>query len=102
MVRAVKSGGNGSFLWPKGCVSIEDVPIDLIGAIQQAFRILDWFDNMGNKEEIPPEWMWTLDKELDMWWEEVDRRRKENLPGGDKEPEGGMMSNELADELRRG
>lgn len=55
-------------------------------------------------EEVPPEWMWTLDHELELWFEEVERKREEKFgrgsSGDDDELPGEMMRNELADEIR--
>lgn len=55
------------------------------------------------KDEIPPRWMWTVDHDLDIWFEEVERKREEKFGTGgssDDEPAGPMMRNELADEIR--
>lgn len=53
---------------------------------------------------MPPPWMWPHDKELESWFDEVERAREEKygLSSGDKnddDDDGGgssMMSNELA------
>lgn len=103
MCRTARKGGNASLLWPEGCSSIEEVPIDLIRSVNHAFKILDWFENLM-KEEIPPEWMWPIDHELELWFEEVERKRDERYPShGDSsgdESGGHMMVNELAKDLR--
>jgi hypothetical protein len=102
LCRIVRKGGNGSLLWPESCSSIEEVPYDLVRAIEHAFRILDWHENLP-KEEIPPSWMWAVEHEIEEWFAEVDRKREEQRgasSSGDELPVGGMMTNELADEIR--
>lgn len=97
-----RKGGNGSLLWPKGCSSIEEVPYDLMKAVEHAYRILDWHENLP-AEEIPPSWMWPVAHEIDDWFEEVERKREDQqnaARSGDTLPETGMMSNELADQIR--
>ena len=68
---------------------------------KHGFKILDWYENLS-KDEIPPEWMWTLDHELDLWFENVEAEREKKYGGnsGEDDLPGGMMRNELADELR--
>lgn len=70
-------------------------------AIQQANRILDWHENLMG-EELPPEWMWHLEHELEAWFEEVDRKRKERFGSRDDDDDGDepkqvvpLMQNEL-------
>jgi hypothetical protein len=49
-------------------------------------------------DECPPSWMWPFEEELEIWFEEVDSKRKERY-GGTDASEGEsvpMMSNELA------
>lgn len=96
--RAARKGGNGSLLWPKGCETIEDVPADLVRAIQHAFKILDWHENLI-EEEIPPEWMWNLDHELEPWFERVDEDRKSKYGGG-QDTNKETMRNEYAAQFR--
>jgi hypothetical protein len=102
LCKVVRKSGNGSLLWPEGCETIEEVPYDLVKAIEHAFRILDWHENLP-KEEIPPVWMWAVGHEIEYWFEEIERKREEEAnarSSGDKVPEVGMMSNELADQIR--
>lgn len=73
----------------------------MVGAIEQAHRILDWQENL-TEDEMPPEWMWHVDDEVGPFLEEVFRVRREKM-GGDS---GGrevadMMSNELAEGRRK-
>lgn len=100
LCRAARKSGNGSLLWPEGCESIEEVPVEVIQAVEHAFKILDWYENM-TKDEVPPRWMWTVDHELDLWFEEVERQREEKYGGRSEDESAGMMSNELAEQLKR-
>jgi len=54
-------------------------------------------------EEMPPVWMWPLEWELDLWFEDVQRQRelRYNPDGADDREEPEMMHNELADRFRR-
>ncbi len=50
---------------------------------------------------MPPEWMWSLDEELNEWFKEVDSRRKEKYGIGASQDESTpMMTNDLADSRR--
>lgn len=51
---------------------------------------------------MPPEWMWPFDEELDIWFEEVDRKRKEKYGGGETSDisSEGMLTNEYARDRR--
>jgi len=55
---------------------IEDIPYDLMSAIEHANRIIDWQENLTG-DEIPPTWMWHLSSELETHFGEVERRREE-------------------------
>ncbi len=94
-----RRSGDGALLWPRDCVTAEDVPSELVRAVQHAFKILDWHEHLP-KEEIPPEWMWSVDHELELWFERVEREREANRPGGGGDTTAEMMTNELADEIR--
>lgn len=80
-------------MWPPDCRSVEDVPADLVIAIDQANSILIWHENLI-KEEIPPRWMWHLDWELEVWWMEIERARK-NSKEVDTREEYDYVKNEL-------
>lgn len=73
-------------------------------AVSQAHRILHWQENLIGTE-MPPEWMWPFEDELDEWFKEVERARKDKQgSNNDDDDDGdgaGMMSNEFAD-TRRG
>ena len=70
-------------LWPRGAKTMEDVPAELLGAIDHALLVLNWHENSIDKEEIPPQWMWHLDWELKDWWKKVEERRKDKYSGHD-------------------
>ncbi len=65
-------------------------------AIEHAQRVLGWQENLG-QDEMPPQWLWVVEDELETWFEDVDRKRKEKYgsPAEDTE-ESEMMSNTLA------
>jgi hypothetical protein len=71
-------------------------------AIEHAHRILDWQDNLSS-DEIPPSWMWIFEEELEIWFQEVEEKRKEKYGGGGSDSSDTtvpMMSNELAKERK--
>lgn len=78
---------------------VEDVPHDFTAALFHAHRILDWQENLM-EGEMPPEWMWPFEDELQIWFERVDEARKEKYGGGGSSSssgdEGLMMGNEMA------
>jgi hypothetical protein len=72
-------------------------------AIEHAHRILDWQQNL-QLEEIPPVWMWPFEEELEIWFDEVEEKRKDKYGGGggDSSDESvPMMSNELAKDRKK-
>ena len=54
---------------PKG-YNFSTIPTDLFNAIEQAFRILSWQENLS-KDEMPPEWTWNLDWEIEAWFKKI-------------------------------
>lgn len=78
---------------------MEDVSVDLTRAVEHAFKILDWHENLL-KEEVPPQWMWPLDHELDDWFKQIDKLRKEKYGNTESGESGEMMQNEYAEEYR--
>jgi hypothetical protein len=98
MVRASKASGNGAFLIP-GSSSIEEVPWDLASAIDHAIRVCSWQENLM-EDEMPPQWMWPFDLELEDWFSEVERARKAKY-GGDSDETSEMVSNEYSDRFKR-
>lgn len=68
-------------------------------AIAHAHRILDWQENLQS-EEMPPEWMWPFDEDLELWFEEVDRNRKEKYGGNADSSSEEMLENEYARDRR--
>lgn len=99
MVRAAKSSGNGAFLIP-GASSIEKVPWDLAAAVDHAVRVCNWQENLMS-EEMPPEWMWPFDAELEDWFSEVERARDAKYGTGDDREETNMMGNEYSERFKR-
>lgn len=63
--------------------------------LEHANTVLDWQENLS-KDEMPPSWMWPFAHELELWFEDVDQKRKEKhgIAGGDETVP--MMNNELA------
>lgn len=71
------------------------MPWDLVWAIEHANRIIDWHEHLS-QDEMPPEWMWPLDHEINIWFERVAEEREEKYGGGSKEEKAPMMGNEMA------
>ena len=72
-------------------------------AVNHAHVVLSWQENL-TEDEIPPEWMWSLDDELETWFDDVKEARKEKWGGGrgrERDREVPMMQNELARNRRR-
>lgn len=65
-------------------------------AIEHAHRILDWHENLPG-DEIPPSWMWAFEEELEIWFDEVEAKRKEKYGDSSSKDESvPMMNNELS------
>lgn len=77
-MQVAKQGCNGQILFPDGCTDILSVPHDLHTAIEQAYRVLSWQENLTD-EEMPPRWMWHLDWELEAHFTTVKRKRDERF-----------------------
>lgn len=73
------------------------MPHELVMAIEHSHRILDWQDNLVS-EEIPPQWMWPFEEELQIWFQQVEEKRNErNGRSGDNgDTNVPMMSNDMA------
>lgn len=76
MASLVKSGSAPDLLVPQG-YSIVDLPSDFVTAMEQAFRILSWQENLSSKDQ-PPVWMWTLDWEIENWFHKLNEDRENN------------------------
>lgn len=50
---------------------------------------------------MPPEWMWSVDHELEIWFERVQEEREERYGGSASRETTPMMQNELAEEWKR-
>lgn len=64
-------------------------------AIEHAHRVLDWQENLSS-EEMPPRWMWPYESELEIWFDEVEDKRKQKFGGSGSDDAVPMMTNELA------
>ena len=91
MLARAAQNGQGVPLKPDGCDN-NDIPYDFQEAVDQAYRIISWLDNLPSKE-IPPIWMWPFDNKVNEWFEAVKQSRDEGGPGPGEE--GNMMQNEL-------
>lgn len=98
MVKVAKDSGDGRFLWPKGCETIEEVPDELLRVIEHAQNVLSWHENLMS-EDIPPKWMWHLPDQLDLHFKMVEDKRGKKDGGSD---DGGVPldRNELIDQDR--
>lgn len=72
------------------------MPWELVRAIEHANRILDWQENLMS-DEMPPQWMWHIDSELEIWFDGVEQARKDKYssPNDDDRESGPMMSNQF-------
>ena len=98
LVRTARATGHS--LWPEGCSTIDDVSNDLISAIAHASNVINWRENMS-KEEVPPEWMWPFNEELDEWFDEVEFQRSQKYGGGSDADDADMDRNEYAKDLEK-
>jgi hypothetical protein len=76
-------------------------------AVNHAQVILNWQENLS-KDEIPPEWMWALDDDLEKWFDEVEETRQQKYGRGDRSDDTHandtvvpLMQNELTRNRRR-
>lgn len=88
------TSGDGAFLWPKGCNSIEEIPQDLASAIAHATFIVHLQKQM-HSDEMPPQWMWPFSDELEEWFEAVEEKRKAGTQPGAQDETVPMMQNSL-------
>lgn len=67
----------------------------MVRAVAHAHTILSWQENLV-EDEVPPEWMWALDEELEDWFEAVKDAREERRGGGGEDREVvPMLQNEM-------
>ena len=92
--------GNGEFLYPEGCDSIDKVPNDLAQAITHALTIVTWQENLQS-EDMPPPWMWPFDEELVDWFEAVEAKHEAEAGGGGAHEVADMTQNEYAMDYKR-
>lgn len=70
-------------------------------AISHAQTILNWQENLFG-EDMPPEWMWPFNEELEKHFDEVEKRRKRKYGEDEEEESGPMVQNELSRHMREG
>jgi hypothetical protein len=63
-------------------------------------RILNWQENLAS-EEMPPAWMWSLDDDLEDWFDRVKADRDEKY-GRNSSDDWGGIKNEWAPMIGRG
>lgn len=86
----------------EGIGGVRDLPSDLSIAIDQALRISAWLEHLA-KDEMPDEWMWTLDWELEDHFKAVEAIRESKYNGGGEDTddiEGSTMGNKLTENFR--
>lgn len=78
------------------------MPADLTSAIEHAMTILSWQENLI-ADEMPPRWMWHLDAELELWFEEVEDKRNSNTGGSSASDDewAPMMDNQLSPRAKK-
>lgn len=74
MLSMAKSTGSGELILPKG-KTLEDAPASTVSAINYGLMIMSWSENLTEKE-MPPEWMWPLDWEIESWFITVRNNRE--------------------------
>ena len=73
MLARAAQNGQGIVLKPDDC-SDNDIPWDFQMAVDQAYRIISWLDNLP-KKEMPPQWMWPFDEKIIEWFNAVNSDR---------------------------
>lgn len=64
--------------------------------------VLTWYENRPSKE-VPPQWMWPFDEELEAWFKRVDEEKKagnKSSSGSDGSESAPMVQNELTKGMR--
>lgn len=72
----------------------------MAAAIEHAVKICSWQENLLGAE-MPPWWMLPFDSELEIWFERVDKERKEKYGSDTEEDDGPVVENEFAERFRR-
>ena len=88
--------GSYKSLVPKG-YNFSTIPTDLFNAIEQAFRILSWQENLS-KDEMPPEWTWNLDWEIEAWFKKIKIERDKKWGTNSSDSSSSSDSEELFDD----
>lgn len=85
-------------LWPGG-MNPNNVPSDLFYAVEHALRILSWQENLL-PEEMPPQWMWHLDWEIEAWFDKIKAKREQERGGpAADDPNAEYVENEYYHEM---
>jgi hypothetical protein len=63
--------------------------------VSHALSILSWQENL-TEEHMPPEWMWSLDEELEEWFDEVRASINSRSSAGDDDEDVPMTPNVFA------
>lgn len=79
MVRIARDS-NTSMLIPN-FTDLTEAPAELVQAIQHAYTILNWYENVPS-DEMPPAWMWPFPDETGQWFDEVKEARRREREGG--------------------
>lgn len=95
MARVSLDTGSGAMLWPSGTSSVDEIPSELLEAIQHATMLISLQRNM-KREDIPPAWMWPFSDEMKIWFDELDAARK-NKDGGDNREQVPLQENAASD-----
>lgn len=96
---AAKDGGGVRALWPRDVHFVEDLPADLSVALEQALRICSWQENL-QADEMPPNWMWHLDWEIEAWFIQVKKARDEKYGKESEDEPTDWEENEHASRFR--
>jgi hypothetical protein len=64
-----------------------------VAAVEHAHSILNWQENLPDKD-VPPQWMWHLDHELELWFDALKTSRGSSGDTSD-DGEAPMMRNAL-------
>lgn len=82
--------GQGLPLAPDG-LTVETMTFDFQIAVDHAFRVISWLDNLP-EDEMPPEWMWPYDNLINEWFERVKANRKDGRDSSDPPLEQNLLA----------
>ena len=92
MVSTAKANGTGHLLWPEGkdAVTIHN---EMFVAIEHAHRVLSWQENLPS-DEVPANWKWHLDWEIEAHFEKVKIERDRKYNKGGSSSDGGSFDDD--------